>query len=112
VTTKVEAGIIREKDELVLMPHNVLVQVKGLEKQGQKVTFGLAGTIVDVGLKMPSDFDTSSLKKGNVLCDPRYPMKLISSFIARVIIYDILSPISKGEAIVVHSYTSKMPGKI
>jgi hypothetical protein len=39
-------------------------------------------------------------------------MKLISSFIARVIIYDILSPISKGEAIVVHSYTSKMPGKI
>lgn len=63
-------------------------------------------------MKLPSDFDTGTLKKGNVLCDPLYPMKLISSFVARVIIYDIQSPISKGEEVVVHSYTSKMPGKI
>lgn len=83
-----------------------------MEKQNEKVGFGLAGTIVDIGLKLPSDFDPNSLKKGNVLCDIRYPMKLIQSFIARVIIYDIPSPITKGEAVVVHSYTSKMPGKI
>lgn len=47
-----------------------------------------------------------------MLCDPRYPMKLIRSFIARIIIYDIPSPIAKGEAVVIHSHTTKAPGKI
>lgn len=59
------------------MPQNVTVQVKGLESKNKKVQFGLAGTIVEIGIKLPADFDTGSLKKGNVLCDPRYPMKLI-----------------------------------
>ena len=47
-----------------------------------------------------------------MLCDPRYPMKLIRSFITRIIIYDIPSPIAKGEAVVIHSHTTKAPGKI
>jgi elongation factor 1 alpha-like protein len=67
---------------------------------------------VELGIKLPADFDVSTIKKGNVLCDSRYPMKLIRSFIARIIIYDIPSPIAKGEAVVIHSHTTKAPGKI
>jgi selenocysteine-specific translation elongation factor len=36
VQVKVEAGIISEKDELLLMPQNVLVGIKGIEVQGVK----------------------------------------------------------------------------
>jgi elongation factor 1 alpha-like protein len=112
VSAKVEAGILKEKDELVLMPQNVTVQVRCMEVKNEKEARALAGTIADIGLKLPPDFDVTSIKKGNVLCDPRYPMKLIQSFIARIIIYDIPSPICKGEAVVIHSHTTKAPGKI
>ena len=77
VSAKVEAGIIKEKDDLLIMPQNVLVQVRGMEVKNEKETRALAGTIVDIGLKFPADFDVTSIKKGNVLCDPKFPMKLI-----------------------------------
>lgn len=112
VQAKIEAGILRDKDELLLMPQGVPVQVKAMEAKQQKETRALAGTIVDISIKLPADFDVTTIKKGNVLCDPRYPMKLITSFIARIIVYDIAVPIIKGEAVVVHSHTTKAPGKI
>ena len=112
VSVKVESGVIREKDELVLMPQNVLVQIRGIEAKNVKETRALAGLIYDMGIKLPTDFDVTTIKKGNVLCDPKYPMKFIQQFIARVIVYDIPSPIAKGEAVVVHSHTTKAPGKI
>jgi translation elongation factor EF-1alpha len=31
VAVKVEAGVIKERDELIMMPHNVIVQIKGIE---------------------------------------------------------------------------------
>lgn len=112
VLAKIEAGILRDKEEVVLMPQNALVQVKGIELKGAREQKALAGTIVDIGIKLPPDFDVATIKKGNVLCDPKYPMKLIQSFIAKVIIYDIPQPLTKGEAVVVHSHTTKAPGKI
>lgn len=83
-----------------------------MEIKNEKGTRALAGTIADIGLKFPPDFDVTTIKKGNVLCDPKFPMKLVQSFIARIIIYDIPSPICKGEAVVIHSHTTKAPGKI
>jgi elongation factor 1 alpha-like protein len=83
-----------------------------MELKGAKESRALAGSIVDVGIKLPADFDVTTIKKGNVLCDPKFPMKLIQAFVARIIVYDIAAPIVKGEAVVVHSHTTKAPGKI
>lgn len=48
-----------------------------------------------------------------MLCDPEYPIPLIRTFIARVVVYDLpFGAITKGEHIVVHSYTSKAAAKI
>lgn len=72
-----------------------------------------AGSICDVGLKVPSDFDTNCLKRGNVICDPEHPIKLIREFIAHVMIFD--SPdqaITMGTFVTVHSYSSKGTGKM
>ena len=57
VAAKVESGVIIERKELLLMPHNVVVGVKGLTRSDETVSYALAGTIIEVGLRLPSDFD-------------------------------------------------------
>lgn len=113
VQAKIEAGIVAEKDTLLLMPQNVLATVKGMEQHGFKLPSAHAGLIVDLGLKLPSDFDSQMLSKGTLLCSPEYPAPLIKRFMARVLIFKApLGVITKGDQVMVHSYMSKSPGKI
>jgi elongation factor 1 alpha-like protein len=67
-----------------------------------------------VGLRLPSDFDVNYLKRGNVLCDPDHPIKLVHTFIARLVIYDLgtKGAVCKGEPVMIHSYSAKGPGKL
>ena len=99
VTVKVEAGVLVEKEEVLLMPHNAIVGIKGIMKEDEtEIPYGLAGTICEVGLRLPHDFDINYLKKGNVLCDIDYPIKLVKTFICRVVIYDIpFGSLTQGE---------------
>ena len=70
VFAKVEAGMILEKETLLLMPQNVEVVIRGIEQKQFKIGNASAGTICDIGLKLPNDFDVNYLKKGSVLSDP------------------------------------------
>ena len=84
-----------------------------METKNQKISIASAGTICEIGLKLPPDFDVSYLKKGNVLCDPKYEIPLVRKFVARIVVFDLpFGAISKGELVMVHCYTSKCPGKI
>jgi len=89
VQAKVEAGIISEKETVLLMPQNIVASVRAIEQQGAKVAFVSAGTICDIGLKLPNDFDVNYLKKGTVICDPQYSIPLVKRFVARVVVYDL-----------------------
>lgn len=111
IQAKVEAGAIQDKDELVLMPQGAVIQVRGIEALGVKVPNAIAGTICEVGLKLPNDFDVNYLRKGNVLCDPRYEIPVVQKFIAKVVVYDNVI-ITKGEFVMCHFYTSKCTGTI
>ena len=74
--------------------------------------YALAGTICDVGLKLPVDFDTAYLKKGSVISDTQYPIKAIKTFKCRVVLYESPWPkYGKGEPVTVHAFSSKCPGK-
>jgi len=114
VSAKVESGIIIEKKDLLLMPHNVLVAVKGITRNDESVTYAIGGAIIEVGLRLPNEFDVNYLKKGNVLCDPEHPIKLVHTFIARLVIYELgtKGAVCKGEPVMIHSYSSKGPGKL
>lgn len=57
-----------------------------------------AGTICEIGINLPKDFDVEYLRKGTVLCDPLYPSPYIKKFEAKVVIYDLPQlAITKGE---------------
>ena len=96
------------------MPQNVMVPVKAVTLGDELVEYALGGAIVEIGLRLPSDFDINYLKRGNVLCDPEYPIKLIHTFIARCVIYDLgaKGAICRGEPVMVHSYSTKGPARL
>jgi len=91
-----------------------MVTVKGLTRSDELVPFAVGGAIIEVGLRLPSDFDVNGLKKGNVLCDPEHPIKAVHTFVARVVIYDLKQKgaICRGEPVMVHSYSTKGPGRL
>ena len=72
------------------------------------LVIAVGGAIVEVGLRLPSDFDINYLKRGNVLCDPEHPIKLVSTFNARCVIYDLgaKGAVCRGEPVMVHSYST------
>ena len=114
VFAKIEQGVLIEKKELLLMPHNIMVTVKGIQRQDEDVPFALGGSIIDVGLRLPADFDATTIRRGNVLCDPVYPIKYVQTLIAKIVIYDLGSrgALCRGEPVIVHSYSSRGPAKL
>lgn len=74
ISAKVESGALKERDELLLMPHNILVSIKAIQLQKKKVSAVLPGSSVELSLHLPSSFDPSTIKSGDVLCDPKYPI--------------------------------------
>lgn len=95
------------------MPQNVIVGVRGIEQNEIKTQTASVGTICTIGLKLPNDFDVNYLKKGNVLCDPEYSIPLVRRFVAKVVIFDLPQQVvTRGEEVIVHSYTSKSPGRL
>ena len=57
-------------------------------------------------------FDPYYIGPGNVLCDPDYPVNKVRKFRARIVVYDVLVPVTKGQQVVVYTFSNKIPGKI
>lgn len=74
IAAKVESGIIKERDQLVLMPLNHIVQVKGIEMSKKRVNAAYPGDLCEISLNLPPAVDPNYIKSGNVLCDPKYPI--------------------------------------
>jgi len=52
VQVKIEAGIIQDKDQLMMMPQQVAVGIKGIEHNEERVAVAPAGMICTLGLKL------------------------------------------------------------
>ena len=110
---KIESGVLNGQKDLVLMPHNEPIAIRGIMKDDDDVQVALAGQIVEIGIKLEPTFEKSFLKRGNVICCPEYPVPMIISFVSRIVVYDLPhGQLCKGEQVVLHSYTSKAPARI
>jgi len=80
IQAKVESGIVKEKDELLLMPYNVIGTVKVIESSKKRIKHAMPGTLCDISLNFPTSFDPTFIKSGNLLCDPRFPVHQVKEF--------------------------------
>jgi len=91
VLAKIEAGVLFAKNEnpLALMPQESQIGIRGIMKDGRDVEAAVSGQIVEIGVRLPADFDINYLKKGNVICDMINKIPMIRTLVAKVVILDI-----------------------
>lgn len=64
-------------------------------------------------MNTPPGFDFDLLKNGRVLCHKNYPVRLVRSFVAKILVFKLeIGAITKGEEVTVHSFSTRVAGKI
>jgi elongation factor 1 alpha-like protein len=99
VVGRVESGCVLKEDRLLCTPINEVCVVKSVLVEQMDGHMGYAGDHVTLNLTGP---DQAVLAAGQVLCDPTYPIPVTSKFRARIVVFSIDIPITKGYPIILH----------
>ena len=81
-------------DRVLIMPLNEVCTVKNVTVEQMDSLTGFAGDHAILTLVGP---DQNSVTNGMVLCDPSNPIPVTSHFQARMVIFNIDIPITKGK---------------
>ena len=57
-------------------------------------------------------FPGFGIRPGSVLCDPEYPIQMVKKFKAKILVYDVDLPITKGLHCILYCFSHKVPCKL
>ncbi|KAL8186544.1 UNVERIFIED_CONTAM: HBS1-like protein [Gekko kuhli] len=109
VTGKIEAGYVQVGDRLLAMPPNETCTVKGIALHDEPVDWAAAGDHISLTL---TGMDIIKIKVGCIFCCPKEPIKVCTRFRARLLIFNIEIPITKGFPVLLHYQTVSEPATI
>nr|XP_015091314.1 HBS1-like protein isoform X2 [Vicugna pacos] len=109
VTGKIEAGYIQTGDRLLAMPPNETCTTKGITLHDEPVDWAAAGDHVSLTLV---GMDIIKINVGCIFCGPKEPIKACTRFRARILIFNIEVPITKGFPVLLHYQTVSEPAVI
>ncbi|XP_048792695.1 HBS1-like protein isoform X3 [Lagopus muta] len=109
VTGKIEAGYIQVGERLLAMPPNETCTAKGITLHDEPVDWAAAGDHVSLTL---TGMDIIKINVGCVFCDPKEPVKVCTRFRARILIFNIEIPVTKGFPVLLHYQTVSEPATI
>ena len=104
VAGRVEAGVVMKDDKVLICPLNEIATVKSVD-----CVTGFAGDHVTLTLAGP---DQANVTGGMVVCDPSSPVPVTARFLARIVIFNIEMPITKGYPVIVHYGSVSEQGNI
>ncbi|XP_071501814.1 uncharacterized protein [Diadema antillarum] len=99
VSGKVETGYLQTGEKIIVMPAGENGLIKGISVHDEDARWACAGdhtTIVVTGV------DQMNLTIGSVICNYQDPIKATTRFQARVVIFNIEVPLTKGFPVLVH----------
>lgn len=102
ITVKIEGGILSDKDKLLVMPSELLVNIKTIFREETKINYAVCGDTVDVILNIAKEEDFDQIEKGNILCDPLHPIALVKTFKAKIYTREMNRPIIPGSKYTIH----------
>ncbi|KAL2374809.1 hypothetical protein RJ035_000152 [Blastomyces gilchristii] len=105
ISGRLDAGHLQVGDQLVTMPSGEKCTIRSLEVDQTPSDWCVAGQNVTLHL---TDIDPIHLRIGDILCSPSAPVKNITSFTAKVLAFDHLTPMH----IDVHRGRLHVPGRI
>ncbi|XP_067398365.1 HBS1-like protein isoform X3 [Emydura macquarii macquarii] len=109
VTGKIEAGYIQTGDRLLAMPPNETCTAKGITLHDEPVDWAAAGDHVSLTL---TGMDIIKINVGCIFCGLKEPIKACTRFRARVLIFNIEVPVTKGFPVLLHYQTVSEPATI
>ncbi|OJD11838.1 translation elongation factor Tu [Blastomyces percursus] len=105
ISGRLDAGHLQVGDQLVTMPSGEKCTIRSLEVDQTPSDWCVAGQNVTLHL---TGIDPIHLRIGDILCSPSVPVKNITSFTAKVLAFDHLTPMH----IDVHRGRLHVPGRI
>nr|XP_039256650.1 HBS1-like protein [Styela clava] len=110
VSGKVETGGVKVGSKVVVLPAGEQSLVKGIEfHDGARAEVVLAG---DHATLTCHGVDIMKIHTGNVLSDIKNPIPVVSRFQARIIIFNIAVPITRGFPVELHYKAASEPAVI
>ncbi|XP_064486426.1 HBS1-like protein isoform X2 [Ornithodoros turicata] len=99
VSGRIEAGAVTNGDKVLLMPAAEQGTVKGVMVNEMPTQQAFAGDQVALTL---SGVDVMNVTVGSFLCDPAVPIRVTSKFQARIVVFNVEIPITRGFPVVLH----------
>ncbi|XP_076264064.1 translation elongation factor EF-1alpha (GTPase) HBS1 [Rhynchophorus ferrugineus] len=109
VAGRVETGVLNVGDKILVYPNKDQAVVKSLaiEESSRVVVFAGDQAIVTL-----SGIEMQNVSIGNILCDPLNPVQVSNKFEARIVIFNVTVPITKGYSVVLHHQSLVEPAVI
>ncbi len=102
---RVEAGIMKPGQSIVIMPENVVGEVKSIEMHHQQLAEAIPGDNVGFALK---NVDKKAIKRGSVVGDPKSPPTVVEDFKAQIVVLNHPTAIGKNYTPVFHLHTAQL----
>ncbi|XP_034435202.1 HBS1-like protein isoform X1 [Hippoglossus hippoglossus] len=109
VTGKIEAGYVQTGDRILAMPPNETCTVKGITLHDEALDWAAAGDHVSLTV---TGMDIIKMNVGCVVCNPKEPIRVCTRFRARILLFNIEVPITKGFPVLLHYQTVSEPATI
>ncbi|KAJ8944129.1 hypothetical protein NQ318_013313 [Aromia moschata] len=99
VSGRIETGTLSIGDKVLVCPNRESAVVKSLAIEEVPKTIVFAGDQATVTL---SGIEMQNVSVGNILCDPQNPVPVAMRFQARIVVFNVTVPITKGFSVVLH----------
>ncbi|MDP2717294.1 MAG: translation elongation factor EF-1 subunit alpha, partial [Candidatus Micrarchaeota archaeon] len=102
---RVEAGVMKPGQAIIIMPEGVTGEVKSIEMHHQQLAEAIPGDNVGFALK---NVDKKAIKRGSVVGDPKSPPTVVEEFKAQIVVLNHPTAIGKNYTPVFHLHTAQL----
>ncbi|KAK9746534.1 Elongation factor Tu C-terminal domain [Popillia japonica] len=109
VSGRVETGFLSVGERILVCPSRELAVVKGLAIEESSKQFIFAGDQASVTL---SGIEMQNVAVGFILSDPGNPVQISSKFQAKIVVFNVTVPITKGFSVILHHQSLVEPAVV